>query len=77
MGRDSLSVPRLRPDQLTRPVDEPEPDGTGSFQVRPHRFEEVLGIVDTGAIVDLMTSIAVLQAQRRRAGHWPEANPRR
>ena len=46
--------------------DRPEPDETESFQIRPHRFEEVLGMVDTGEIVDSMTIIAVLQAGRRR-----------
>jgi ADP-ribose pyrophosphatase len=46
--------------------DRPEPDETESFQIRPHRFEEVLGMVDTGEIVDSMTIIAVLQAYRRR-----------
>jgi ADP-ribose pyrophosphatase len=48
--------------------DRPEPDDTESFQVRPHRLEEVLGMVDTGEIVDSMTIIAVLQAERRRSG---------
>jgi ADP-ribose pyrophosphatase len=52
---------------LTRATDQPEPDETESFQVRPHRFEEVLGMVDSGEIVDSMTIIAVLQAERRRA----------
>ena len=46
--------------------DRPEPDETESFQVRPHRFKEVLAMVDSGEIVDSMTIIAVLQAQRRR-----------
>jgi ADP-ribose pyrophosphatase len=41
---------------LTRAMDAPAPDETESFQVRPHRFEEVL------------------QAQRRRVGHWPAAD---
>jgi ADP-ribose pyrophosphatase len=53
---------------LTRAVNRPEPDETESFQVRPHRFQEVLGMVDTGEIVDSMTIIAVLQAERRRHG---------
>ena len=53
--------------------DRPEPDETEAFQVRPHRFQEVLGMVDTGEIVDSMTIIAVLQAERRRA----EGGPRR
>jgi len=53
---------------LTRAMDPPEPDETESFQVRPHRFQQVLGMVDAGEIVDSMTIIAVLQAQRRRAG---------
>jgi ADP-ribose pyrophosphatase len=52
---------------LTRAVNRPEPDETESFQVRPHRFQEVLGMVDTGEIVDSMI-IAVLQAERRRHG---------
>jgi ADP-ribose pyrophosphatase len=52
---------------LTSAVDRPEPDETESFQVRPHRFQEVLGMVDSGEIVDSMTIIAVLQAERRRA----------
>jgi hypothetical protein len=52
---------------LTSAVDRPEPDDTESFQVRPHRFQEVLAMVDTGEIVDSMTIIAVLQAERRRA----------
>jgi ADP-ribose pyrophosphatase len=47
--------------------DRPEPDETESFQVRPHRFREVLAMVDSGEIVDSMTIIAVLQADRRRA----------
>jgi ADP-ribose pyrophosphatase len=51
---------------LTRVPDTPAADETESFQVRPHRFEEVLAMVDTGEIVDSMTIIAVLQAQRRR-----------
>jgi ADP-ribose pyrophosphatase len=51
---------------LTSAVDRPEPDETESFQVRPHRFQEVLAMVDSGEIVDSMTIIAVLQAQRRR-----------
>ena len=46
--------------------DRPEPDETESFQVRPHRFQEVLAMVDSGEIVDSMTIIAVLQAERRR-----------
>lgn len=33
---------------LTRLGDRPEPDDTESFQVRPYRFEEVLGMVDAG-----------------------------
>jgi ADP-ribose pyrophosphatase len=53
---------------LTRAAATPEPDATEAFQVRPHRFEEVLGMVDTGEIVDSMTIIAVLQAERRRSG---------
>jgi ADP-ribose pyrophosphatase len=53
---------------LTRVEDQPDPDETESFEVRPHRFEEVLGMVDAGEIVDSMTIIAVLQAERRRAG---------
>jgi|RhiMetdeSRZDD1v2_1073273.scaffolds.fasta_scaffold123645_2 ADP-ribose diphosphatase len=53
---------------LTRAMDAPEPDATESFQVRPHRFQEVLGMVDAGEIVDSMTIIAVLQAERRRPG---------
>jgi ADP-ribose pyrophosphatase len=53
---------------LTRAVNRPEPDETESFQVRPHRFQEVLGMVDTGEIVDSMTIIAVHQAERRRHG---------
>lgn len=52
---------------LTRAEDRPEPDVTESFQVRPHGFQEVLAMVDTGEIVDSMTIIAVLQADRRRA----------
>jgi ADP-ribose pyrophosphatase len=52
---------------LTRVEDQPELDETESFQVRPHRFEEVLAMVDSGEIVDSMTIIAVLQAERRRA----------
>ena len=59
---------------LTGAGDAPEPDETESFQVRPHRFDEVLGMVDTGEIVDSMTIIAVLQAERRRAGHRPAAS---
>ena len=51
---------------LTRPLDAPKPDATESFLVRPHGFEEVLGMVDAGEIVDSMTIIAVLQAERRR-----------
>jgi ADP-ribose pyrophosphatase len=51
---------------LARVADTPEPDATESFQVRPHRFEEVLGMVDSGEIVDSMTIIAMLQAERRR-----------
>jgi hypothetical protein len=31
-------------------------------------------MVDTGEIVDSMTIIAVLQAERRRAGHRPAAS---
>ncbi len=46
---------------LTRLGDRPEPDDTESFQVRPYRFEEVLGMVDAGEIVDSMTIIAMLQ----------------
>jgi ADP-ribose pyrophosphatase len=53
--------------ELTRAEDRPEPDVIESFQVRPHRFQEVLAMVDTGEIVDSMTIIAVLQADRRRA----------
>jgi ADP-ribose pyrophosphatase len=53
---------------LAEAEDRPEPDATESFQVRPHRFQEVLGMVDTGEIVDSMTIIAVLQAERRRPG---------
>ena len=53
---------------LAKAEDRPEPDKTESFQVRPHRFQEVLGMVDTGEIVDSMTIIAVLQAARRRPG---------
>ena len=53
---------------LTRAMDPPAPNATESFQVRPHRFQEVLDIVDSGEIVDSMTIIAVLQAQRRWAG---------
>ena len=49
-------------------------DETESFQVRPHRFQQVLGMVDTGEIVDSMTIIAVLHAQRRQARHWPAAD---
>jgi ADP-ribose pyrophosphatase len=56
---------------LTRAQDPPTPDDTESFQVRPHRFQQVLGMVDTGEIVDSMTIIAVLQAERRRAGRRP------
>jgi ADP-ribose pyrophosphatase len=52
---------------LTGAEDRPEQDVTESFQVRPHRFQEVLAMVDTGEIVDSMTIIAVLQADRRRA----------
>jgi ADP-ribose pyrophosphatase len=59
---------------LTRAQDPPEADATESFQVRPHRFHEVLGMVDAGEIVDSMTIIAVLQAERRRAGQRPAAN---
>jgi ADP-ribose pyrophosphatase len=59
---------------LTRAQDAPEPDETESFEVRPHRFEEVLAMVDTGEIVDSMTIIAVLQAQRRRPGRRPTAS---
>jgi ADP-ribose pyrophosphatase len=51
---------------LTSAEDQPEPDETESFQVRPYRFQEVLGMVDAGQIVDSMTIIAVLQAQRCR-----------
>jgi hypothetical protein len=51
---------------LTSAEDQPEPDETESFQVRPYRFEEVLDMVDAGEIVDSMTIIAVLQAQRCR-----------
>jgi ADP-ribose pyrophosphatase len=51
---------------LTGATGTPEPDETESFQVRPHRFEEVLAMVDSGGIVDSMTIIAVLQAERRR-----------
>jgi hypothetical protein len=58
---------------LTRAMDAPAPDETESFQVRPHRFQQVLGMVDAGEIVDSMTIIAVLQAQRRRAGRRPVA----
>jgi ADP-ribose pyrophosphatase len=53
---------------LTRAREVPTPDETESFEVRPHRFEEVLGMVDSGEIVDSMTIIAVLQAERWRAG---------
>jgi ADP-ribose pyrophosphatase len=53
---------------LTRAEDQPAPDETESFQVRPHRFDDVLGMVDSGEIVDSMTIIAVLQAERRRPG---------
>ena len=56
---------------LTRLMDAPEPDTTESFQVRPYRFQEVLDMVDTGEIVDSMTIIAVLQAERRRADRRP------
>ena len=56
---------------LTRAQDPPKPDETESFQVRPHRFEEVLAMVDSGEIVDSMTIIAVLQAERRRRGRGP------
>jgi ADP-ribose pyrophosphatase len=51
---------------LTRAKNPPAPDATESFQVRPHRFQEVLGMIDSGEIVDSMTIIAVLQAERRR-----------
>jgi ADP-ribose pyrophosphatase len=51
---------------LTRVRDAPQPDETESFEVRPHRFQEVLGMVDRGEIVDSMTIIAVLQAERWR-----------
>jgi ADP-ribose pyrophosphatase len=57
---------------LARATEGPGPDETESFQVRAHRFEEVLAMVDTGEIVDSMTIIAVLQAARRRAGRGPE-----
>jgi ADP-ribose pyrophosphatase YjhB (NUDIX family) len=57
---------------LARATNTPGPDETESFQVRAHRFEEVLAMVDTGEIVDSMTIIAVLQAARRRAGRGPE-----
>jgi ADP-ribose pyrophosphatase len=63
---------------LTRVRNAPQPDETESFQVRPHRFEEVLAMVDAGEIVDSMTIIAVLQAQRWRAGQRlrrPSADP--
>jgi ADP-ribose pyrophosphatase len=53
---------------LTSATDTPGPDETESFQVRPHRFEEVLAMVDSGEIVDSMTIIAVLQAERRQIG---------
>jgi ADP-ribose pyrophosphatase len=53
---------------LTRVRNAPQPDETESFQVQAHRFEEVLGMVDSGEIVDSMTIIAVLQAQRWRVG---------
>jgi ADP-ribose pyrophosphatase len=56
---------------LTRAEHRPKPDATESFQVRPHPFEEVLAMVDSGEIVDSMTIIAVLQAQRRRRGRGP------
>jgi hypothetical protein len=56
---------------LNRAEDTPEPGETEVFQVRPHRFREVLGMVDAGEIVDSMTIIAVLQAERRRAVHRP------
>jgi hypothetical protein len=46
----------------------PTPDETESFEVRPHRFQEVLAMVDRGEIVDSMTIIAVLQAARWRVG---------
>jgi ADP-ribose pyrophosphatase len=52
---------------LARATDPPTPDETESFEVRPHRFQKVLGMVDTGEIVDSMTIIAVLQAERWRA----------
>jgi ADP-ribose diphosphatase len=53
---------------LTRLRDALEADETESFEVRPRRFQEVLGMVDAGEIVDSMTIIAVLQAERRRTG---------
>jgi ADP-ribose pyrophosphatase len=53
---------------LTRASEVPTPDETESFEVRPHRFREVLTMVDRGEIVDSMTIIAVLQAERWRAG---------
>jgi ADP-ribose pyrophosphatase len=59
---------------LFRATDAPEPDDTESFQVRPHRFEKVLGMIDSGEIVDSMTIIAVLQAERRRVGRRSAAN---
>jgi hypothetical protein len=31
-------------------------------------------MVDAGEIVDSMTIIAMLQAERRRAGRWPGGN---
>ena len=59
---------------LTSAEDRPEPDETESFQMRPHRFQEVLAMVDSGEIVDSMTIIAVLQADRRRADRIRRGN---
>lgn len=56
---------------LTRSKDALQADETESLEVRPHRFQEVLDMVDTGEIVDSMTIIAVLQAERRRANRRP------
>jgi ADP-ribose pyrophosphatase len=56
---------------LTMSARAPEPDETESFEVRPHRFQEVLRMVDTGEIVDSTTIIAVLQAERHGAVRRP------
>jgi ADP-ribose pyrophosphatase len=51
---------------------EAEPDPTELITVRPFPFDEALAMVLSGEIVDAMSIIALLWAdRRRRLGPWP------